>query len=54
MSAQLKLSFILSRLASLYRETYDSLYSLAARAHPRSAQGDYYALWGRYYYDLAG
>jgi hypothetical protein len=51
--AQLKLSFILLS-AGLYKETYDSLHSLASRRIPDSLKGEYYTLWGRYYYDLAG
>lgn len=52
-SAQLKLSFILLS-TGLYKETYDSLYSLARKPMSDSLKGDYYALWGRYYYDMAG
>lgn len=52
-SAQLKLSFILLS-TGLYKETFDSLSALASRPVPDSLKGDYYALWGRYYYDLAG
>lgn len=52
-AAQLKLSFILLS-TGLYKETYDSLSSLASKPVPDSLKGDYYALWGRYYYDLAG
>ena len=52
-AAQLDLSFILLS-AGLYKETYDSLHSLANRRVPDSLKGEYYSLWGRYYYDLAG
>jgi hypothetical protein len=52
-AAQLKLSFILLS-TGLYKETYDSLSSLASKPLPDSLKGDYYALWGRYYYDMAG
>src|SRR5258708_6940492 len=52
-AAQLKLSFILLS-AGLYKETYDSLYSLTNRLIPDSLKGEYYTLWGRYYYDMAG
>ena len=52
-AAQLKLSFILLS-TGLYKETYDSLSSLATKPVPDSLKGDYYALWGRYYYDMAG
>jgi Domain of unknown function (DUF6377) len=52
-AAQLNLSFILLS-AGLYKETYDSLHSLANRRVPDSLKGEYYSLWGRYYYDLAG
>ena len=52
-AAQLKLSFILLS-AGLYKETYDSLSSLTNRPIPDSLKGEYYTLWGRYYYDMAG
>ena len=52
-AAQLKLSFILLS-AGLYKETYDSLHSLTSRPIPDTLKGEYYTLWGRYYYDLAG
>jgi len=52
-AARLKLSFILLS-AGLYKETYDSLSSMARQPVPDSLKGEYYALWGRYYYDLAG
>ncbi|MHA4811545.1 DUF6377 domain-containing protein [Flavitalea flava] len=52
-AAELKLSFILLS-AGLYKETYDSLHSLSARPVPDSLKGEYYTLWGRYYYDMAG
>ena len=52
-AAQLKLSFILLS-AGLYKETYDSLYSLTNQPIPDSLKGEYYTLWGRYYYDMAG
>ena len=52
-AAQMDLSFILLS-AGLYKETYDSLHSLANRRVPDSLKGEYYSLWGRYYYDLAG
>jgi hypothetical protein len=52
-SARLKLSFILVS-AGLYKETYDSLNSISRQPVPDSLKGEYYALWGRYYYDLAG
>ena len=52
-AAQLKLSFILLS-AGLYKETYDSLHSLANRPIPDSLKGEYFSLWGRYYYDMAG
>jgi hypothetical protein len=51
-AAQLKLSFILLS-AGLYKETYDSLHSLAGRSVPDSLKGEYYSLWGRYYFDMA-
>jgi len=52
-SAQLKLCFILLS-AGLYKETFDSLRSLSARPIPDTLKGEYYIIWGRYYYDLAG
>ena len=52
-AARLKLSFILLS-AGLYKETFDSLTSLRAIAKPDSLKAEYYTLWGRYYYDLAG
>lgn len=52
-AAQMKLSFILLS-AGLYKETYDSLLSLANCPVPDSLKGEYYSLWGRYYYDMAG
>jgi len=52
-AAQLKLSFILLS-AGLYVETYDSLHSLTRSPIPDSLKGEYYTLWGRYYYDMAG
>jgi len=52
-AAQLKLSFILLS-AGLYKETYDSLRSLSRGPIPDTLKGEYYILWGRYYYDLAG
>lgn len=52
-AARLKLSFILLS-AGLYKETYDSLNSISRSPVPDSLKGEYYALWGRYYYDLAG
>ncbi|HWK03208.1 MAG TPA: DUF6377 domain-containing protein [Puia sp.] len=52
-AAQLKLSFILLS-AGLYKETYDSLSSLTNRQIPDTLKGEYYTLWGRYYYDMAG
>ncbi|WP_315819337.1 hypothetical protein [Paraflavitalea speifideaquila] len=52
-AAQMKLSFVLLS-TGLYKETYDSLSSLASQPIPDSLKGEYYTLWGRYYYDLAG
>jgi large-conductance mechanosensitive channel len=51
--AQLNLCFILLS-AGLYKETTDSLHSLSTRPVPDALKGNYFALWGRYYYDLAG
>ncbi|RFM27065.1 tetratricopeptide repeat protein [Deminuibacter soli] len=52
-AAKLKLSFILLS-AGLYKETYDSLLALSRQPVPDALKGEYYTLWGRYYYDLAG
>lgn len=52
-AARLDLSFILLS-AGLYKETCDSMNILAAHPVPADLKGDYYTLWGRYYYDLAG
>ncbi|MFT3822663.1 MAG: DUF6377 domain-containing protein [Chitinophagaceae bacterium] len=52
-AARLNLSFILLS-AGLYKETFDSLSSLAVQTVPDVLKGEYYTLWGRYYYDLAG
>jgi len=52
-AAQLKLSFILLS-AGLYKEAFDSLSSLSTRTVPTDLKSEYYALWGRYYFDLAG
>lgn len=51
--AQLKLSFVLLS-AGLYKETCDSLRALSRQPIPGALKGEYYTLWGRYYYDLAG
>lgn len=52
-AAKLKISFILLS-AGLYKETFDSLRSLTTINMPDTLKGEYYTLWGRYYYDLAG
>lgn len=52
-AARLQLSFVLLS-AGLYKETYDSLSALADLEIPADLRGEYYTLWGRYYYDLAG
>src|ERR1700743_735057 len=50
--ARLRLSFILLS-SGLFRETYDTLRSIDIRKEPDSLRATYYALMGRYYYDLA-
>ncbi len=50
--ARLRLCFILLS-SGLFRETYDSLRIIDIRAAPDSLKAIYYALTGRYYYDLA-
>ena len=52
-AARLKLCFTLLS-AGLYKETFDSLRSFSSGPLPDSLKGEYYILWGRYYYDLAG
>jgi hypothetical protein len=52
-AARLQLSFVLLS-AGLYKETFDSLSALAGLQIPTDLRGEYYTLWGRYYYDLAG
>jgi hypothetical protein len=52
-AARLQLSFVLLS-AGLYKETYDSLQALSSTIIPTALKGEYYTLWGRYYYDLAG
>ena len=50
--ARLQLCFILLS-SGLFRETYDSLQATDIRQEPDSLKAMYYALMGRYYYDLA-
>jgi hypothetical protein len=50
-AAKLQLSFVLLS-AGLYKEAYDSLSAISGV--PADLRGEYYTLWGRYYYDLAG
>jgi hypothetical protein len=52
-AAKMKLSFILLS-AGLYKETHDSLVSLTRHQIPDSLRGEYFTLWARYYYDVAG
>jgi hypothetical protein len=51
-NARLSLCFILLS-SGLFRETYDSLRTIAIRDEPDSLKAKYYSLIGRYYYDLA-
>ncbi|HEY4065211.1 MAG TPA: DUF6377 domain-containing protein [Puia sp.] len=49
--ARLKLGFCLLS-SGLYKETLDSLNKIDTRGAPDSLRAEYYALMGRYYYDL--
>ncbi len=50
--ARIKLGF--SMLSSgMYKETLDSLRTIVVQAVPNESRAEYYALMGRYYYDLA-
>jgi tetratricopeptide (TPR) repeat protein len=49
--ARLKLDFCLLS-SGLFKETLDSLSKIHIREAPDSLQAEYYALLGRYYYDL--
>jgi hypothetical protein len=51
LSARLSLGFCLLS-AGLFKETLDSLDKIHIQGAPDSLQADYYALIGRYYYDL--
>lgn len=51
--AKLKQCFLLLS-AGLYKETSDSLRAIHAVQLSPETRGEYYSLWGRYYYDLAG
>ncbi|HEV3414095.1 MAG TPA: DUF6377 domain-containing protein [Puia sp.] len=51
LSARLHLGFCLLS-AGLFKETLDSLNKIRVRGAPDSLQAEYYALIGRYYYDL--
>jgi hypothetical protein len=51
LSARLRLDFCLLS-AGLFKETLDSLGKIHIQGAPDSLQADYYALLGRYYYDL--
>src|SRR5580658_7849502 len=51
LSARLRLDFCLLS-AGLFKETLDSLDKIHIQGAPDSLQADYYALAGRYYYDL--
>lgn len=51
--AKLRQCFLLLS-AGLYKETYDSLRAIRASQLLPEWKGEYYSLWGRYYYDLAG
>ncbi len=51
LSARLRLDFCLLS-AGLFKETLDSLEKIHIHGPPDSLQADYYAMVGRYYYDL--
>ena len=51
LSARLRLDFCLLS-AGIFKETLDSLDKIRIRDAPDSLQAEYYALIGRYYYDL--
>jgi len=51
--AQMKRIFILLS-TGLYKETYDSLRSMSVANGNNSQKAEYYTLWARYYYDVAG
>jgi len=50
-SARLKLAFCLLS-SGMFKETHDCLSKIDTRNEPDSLQAEYYALMGRYYYDL--
>ncbi|GAO41342.1 DUF6377 domain-containing protein [Flavihumibacter petaseus] len=50
--ARIKMAFTLLS-SGLFKETLDSLGDIRTAALPDSTRADYYALMGRYYYDLA-
>ncbi|MFL9484811.1 DUF6377 domain-containing protein [Chitinophagaceae bacterium LWZ2-11] len=52
-AAKMKLCFILLS-AGLYKETYDSLSTIKITRGRDSLKAEFYTLWARYYYDLAG
>ncbi len=51
MYAKIKLAFSLLS-SGMYKEAYDSLSTVNAKVLPDSSKAEYYALMGRYYYDL--
>lgn len=52
LDAKLKMSFILLS-GGLYKETYDSLFSIKVADLPQNKKLEYYSLAGRYYFDIA-
>src|SRR5690348_863993 len=50
--AKIKLSFILVS-GGLFKNAFDTLHSVSLAGLPDSIKADYYALMGRYYYDLS-
>jgi hypothetical protein len=51
--AKMKISFILLS-AGLYKETFDSLSTILISDQSSNLKAEYYTLFGRYYYDIAG
>lgn len=52
-NAQLKISFVMLS-AGFYTETHDSLSNITIPDSDTLLKAEYYFLWARYYYDLAG
>ena len=52
-SAKMKIIFIMLS-SGLYKETYDSLQTTNISKASDSVKAEYFTLWARYYYDIAG